>query len=101
MTDFDTFKKIYRLFVRMENFFPKGVVLMQFTLNTDEFAEEFEDVLINSLRQSDCVTRNGKNFLVLLPDTVEEESELVRDRIFSRMKKIPADEISFAREKIF
>ena len=101
MTDFDTFKKIYRLFVRMENFFPKGVVLMQFTLNTDEFAEEFEDVLINSLRQSDCVTRNGKNFLVLLPDTAEEESELVRDRIFSRMKKIPADEISFARERIF
>ena len=101
MTDFDAFKKIYQLFVRMENHFAKGVVLMQFTLDAEEFAQDLEDALINSLRRSDCVTRHGKNFLVLLSEMTEDDADNIKDRIFSQLKKIPADKISFAREKIF
>ena len=74
---------------------------MQFTLDAEEFAQDLEDALINSLRRSDCVTRHGKNFLVLLSEMTEDDADNIKDRIFSQLKKIPADKISFAREKIF
>ena len=63
--------------------------------------EEFEEILIHSLRRSDCISRNGKNFLVLLQEATEIEADDVKERIFSRLNKIPAEEISYERESIF
>lgn len=98
--EFETFRKIYRLMVRMSNK-NKNLMLMQFTLATDDFAAEFKEILVNSLRRSDCVTQNGKKFLILLTITNESDVEIVRDRIFSRLDKNFTDKILFEREKIF
>lgn len=98
--EFEAFKKIYRLLARMAENYKKGLVLMQFTLAEENFVEEFKEVLIRSLRRSDCVTRSGKKFLVLLLEATELEAEGVRNRIFSRLKNFTAREIIFEREKI-
>ncbi len=98
--DFETFKKIYQLLSRMVDNYKKGLVLMQFTLTTENFAEEFKEVLIHSLRKSDCVTQSGKKFLALLMEATEIESDSVKNRIFSRLKNFNAHEITFEREKI-
>ena len=98
--EFETFKKIYRLLTRMADSYKKGLVLMQFTLTEENFAEEFKDVVIRSLRRSDCVTRSGKKFLILLPEATEVEADGVRNRIFSRLKNFNARDVIFEREKI-
>lgn len=99
--EFEIFKKIYQLLARMMESYKKGLVLMQFTLSEENFAEEFKEVLIHSLRRSDCVTQSGKKFLVLLPEATELEADGVRNRIFSRLKNFNAREIIFEREKVF
>ena len=96
--DFDTFKSIYRLFMRMDN---KNLVLMQFTLAETNLADEFKEILLKSLRKSDCVTRNGKKFLVLLIEATEKDADIIKNRIYSRLEGISANKISFEREKIF
>ena len=95
--DFEAFKTVYRILVRTDNY-KKGLTLVQFIVE-DDLAEEFKEILIHSLRKSDCVTQSGNKFLVMLQEATEDESEIVRDRIFSRAKDI-ADKISFASEKI-
>ncbi|MBD3878198.1 MAG: diguanylate cyclase [Quinella sp. 1Q5] len=100
VVDFETFKKIYQLMVRMVDNYKKGVMIMQFTIPTDNEKEEFADVLVRSLRCSDCVSQSGRKFFVLLMEATESESDIVRDRIFSRCRKSLVDKISFEREKI-
>ena len=99
--EFEEFKKIYRLLARMAENYKKGLVLMQFTLSEKIFAEEFKEILIRSLRRSDCVTQSGKKFLVLLSEATELEADSMKNRIFSRLKNFNAREIIFEREKIF
>lgn len=100
--DFDTFKKIYQLLSRMAEHYRKGLTLMQFTLSDESAADELKDVLIHALRRSDCVSQNGKNkFFVLLMEATVEESDGVRDRIFSRLKPETVEKISYEREGIF
>lgn len=101
VVDFETFKKIYRLLVRMADNCKKDLTLLQFTLPTDEAAAEFGEILVQSLRPSDCVSQSGKKFFVLLMEATKSESELVRDRIFSRCRKSLVEAISFEREAIF
>ena len=100
VVDFETFKKIYQLMVRMVDNYKKGVTIIQFTLPTDDEIEEFAEVLIRSLRRSDCVSQSGRKFFVLLMEAAESESDIVRDRIFSRCRKSLVDKVSFDREKI-
>ncbi|MBQ3434811.1 MAG: hypothetical protein IJG24_07190, partial [Selenomonadaceae bacterium] len=69
-------------------------------LDDESIAPEFKEVLIHSLRKSDCVTQSGKKFLVLLMEATESESEVVRQRIFSRLKDDLAKQVIFEREKI-
>ena len=95
--DFEAFKHIYRMLIRTDNS-KKGLTLMQFTLN-DDLAEEFKEILIHSLRKSDCVTQNGNKFLVLLQGATETDSEIVKARIFLRAKDIE-DKIFFECEEI-
>ncbi len=99
--EFEIFKEIYRLLSRMADNYKKGLVLMQFTLSEAEKAEELKEILIHSLRKSDCVTQTGKNFLVLLPEAEDFEADEVKERIFSKLNKNFAAEIIFEREKIF
>lgn len=97
---FETFKQIYQLLARMVDNYQKGLVLMQFTLADKKLSEEFKEILIHSLRRSDCVTQNGEKFLVILMEATPKESEEIKDRIFSKLKKYPAEKISFEEEKI-
>ena len=100
--DFDTFKKIYQLLSRMAEHYRKGLTLMQFTLADENLAEELREVLLHALRRSDCVSQSGRNkFFVLLMEATEEESDGVRDRIFSRLKPETVEKISYEREGIF
>ena len=100
-TDFETFKKIYQYTARMAETCAKGLDLMQFTLADENFAEEFKDILIHSLRKSDCATQSDKNkFLVILIEATQEECNSIRDRIFSAIKNYPPEKISFECEKI-
>lgn len=99
--EIETFKKIYQLLSRMADNYKKGLVLLQFTLADESLAAEFKDVLIHSLRKSDCVSQSGKKFLVLLMEATEPESEIVRNRIFLQLKENVRNKITFEREKIF
>ena len=73
-------------------------VILQRFKDAIDFAEEFKDVVIHSLRRSDCVSQSGKKFFVLLMEATASESEIVRDRIFSRCRREFVDGISFERE---
>ena len=99
--DFETFRQIYQLLVRMADNYKKGLTLIQFTLEVDDFAEEFKEILLNSLRRSDCITQHGKKFLILLMEAEDFEADIVKTRIFSKLKNSQADKIFFEREKIF
>ena len=95
--DFEAFKIIYRLLARMEH--KKGLTLVQFTVEND-LAAEFKEILIHSLRKSDCVTQNGNKFLILLQEATESESEIVKNRILSRLEGNLAVGIKFECEKV-
>ena len=95
---FEVFKQIYQLLARMVYNYKKGLTLMQFTLTDKNFSEEFKEILIHSLRRSDCVTQSGDKFLAILMEATEQESEGVKDRIFSKLKL--TEKVLFEREKI-
>ena len=97
--EFEIFKHIYRFLVRLAESYKFRLILMQFTL-PDNFSEEFKETLLKSLRKSDCVTQNGKKFLILLPEVSEKDSEDVRDRILSRLHKNLSTRIEFEQEVI-
>ena len=99
--DFEAFKKIYQLLSRMTDHFRKGLTLVQFTLGAGVSADEFKDVLIQSLRRSDCVSQSSNKFLVLLPEATAKDASGVKDRIFSRLPKPLAANVAFEREQIF
>ena len=97
--EFEDFKKIYRLLVRGAENYKKNLVLAQFTL-PEESSEEFKEILIHSLRKSDCVTQSGKKFIILLMEITLEEVDAIKDRIISQLSKNLVAEIEYEREKI-
>ena len=100
--DLETFKNIYRLLSRICNNYGKVLSLIQFTLTDDSLSENFKEVLLNSLRRSDCVTQSGKNkFLVVLMETTVEACDSVKERIFSKLDRNTTEQIIFEREQIF
>ena len=99
--DFENFKIIYRLLSRMANNYRKGLSLIQFTLADENFVDEFKEILIHSLRKSDCVSQSGKTkFFVLLTEATGEECPLVKERIFSKLEKSVTRKILFECEQI-
>ncbi len=98
--EFEVFKKIYQMLERLAEHYDKRLVLIQFTLPDENFAEEFQATLIQSLRRSDCVTRSGRKFLVLLSETTTAEAAYIKERIFSQLENLSAD-IAFESEEIF
>ena len=99
--EFETFKKIYQLLARMAGDYKKNFVLMQFTLPEEEDSEEFKEILIKSLRNSDCVTQNGKKFLILLVETTAKGSESIKSRIIAQLKRNLVRRINFEVEEVF
>lgn len=81
--DFEQFKIIYRLLVRMSNMYSKGLALMQITAG-----EDFQETLLHSLRNSDCVTHRGNKFLVLLQEVNEVDINAIKNRLSSGRKNI-------------
>ncbi len=99
--DFETFKKIYQFSARIADNYNKSLDLLQFTLADENFADEFKEILIHSLRKSDCVTQSDKNkFLVILIEASLEECNLFCDRIFSKIENNQREKISFDSERI-
>ena len=82
VVDFNQFKVIYRLAVRLVDNYRKAIQFMQFTLEDESAAEEFLDVLTHALRRSDCITQHGSNqFCVLLMEATSTDGELVKERV--------------------
>ena len=98
--EFEDFKKIYRLLARMADAYKKNLILVQFALTENNLAEEFKEILITSLRKSDCVTQSGDKFLILLIETTLAESDEIKERILTRLAKNLREKISYEREKI-
>ena len=98
--EFEDFKKIYRLVSRIVSDYKREVILMQITLLEEEYLDEFKEILPDSLRKSDCVTCSGKKFLILLMESTEHESEVVKNRIISRLGVKIASKTIFEHEKI-
>ena len=100
--EFETFKKIFQFMARISDNYNKGLDLLQFTLADENFSEEFKEILIHSLRKSDCVTQSDKNkFLVILIETTLDECNKICDRIFLKIKNFPPEKISVESEHIF
>ena len=98
--EFEDFKKIYRLVSRIVSDYKREVILMQITLLEEEYLDEFKEILTDSLRKSDCMTCSGKKFLILLMESTEHESEVVKNRIISRLGVKIASKTIFEHEKI-
>lgn len=99
--DFETFKKIYQFSARIADNYNKSLDLLQFTLADENFADEFKEILIHSLRKSDCVTQSDKNkFLVILIEASLEKCNLFCDRIFSKIENNQREKISIDSERI-
>lgn len=80
--DFENFKIIYRLFVRIADVYQKDLSLLELDVPVGISADDFKEKIIHSLRKSDCVTQSGKNkFLVLLPETKNDDIEIVKSRL--------------------
>lgn len=88
----DGFKVVYRFLNRIYNNYHKEVFVLLFSIEEkgqgelpmDMVMKLFEKVLCDSLRQSDVVTRSGKNqYIILLFNTTRNNIEVVVDRIRS------------------
>lgn len=99
--DFENFKTVYRFLTRLSGHYGKGLQLVQLTVSPEKSVDEFKDVLVKTLRKSDCVTRRGNKFLLLLPGVAEEDSAKVKERIFSQLENFSEDDVTFENEKIF
>ncbi len=92
LVEINSFKEIYRLFVRYSLNFKRDVQFMQITLNTEnpDAVEQFREILINNLQLSDCICQNGKKqFLILMPHTHFQECESIKEKIISKWKTSP------------
>ena len=98
--DFENFKIIYRLLLRVANNYGTGLQLIQFTVESDDFPAEFKAELFQILRNSDCITQNGNKILVLLIESTKKSAEEVRDKIFLQLENF-SDKVAFESEKIF
>lgn len=85
--DFNGFQLLYRHLIRMRENHPTENQILQITIESEQFSEEFRETLIHSLRRSDCMTQNAPDqFLVLLMDATPEICEKVEQRIKDRIK---------------
>ncbi len=109
---FEQFRAVYRYLSRLVGNYKKEIWLILFTLHEvsasalsmEEASEQFLNVLSNSLRQSDVVTRSGKNqILAILNETSRKNCDTVIRRVLSNWDKAGADtgfDIAYEADKI-
>ncbi len=89
MLSTDNFKAVYQFLSRVVINYRKNIHVMLYSLtpiendvDPDAAMEEFTAVVKNSLRQSDVITRHGKNqIMILLLKALPSDIEIVTERI--------------------
>ena len=81
--DFEQFKIIYRFMVRMSEVYKKDFHLLELEIPENISAEDFKEKISHRLRKSDCVCQYNKKFLVLLPETLDDDIENIKKRLIS------------------
>ena len=81
--DFEQFKIIYRFMVRMCEVYKKDFHLLELEIPENISAEDFKEKISHRLRKSDCVCQYNKKFLVLLPETLDDDIENIKKRLIS------------------
>lgn len=104
---FEHFRSLYQFYSRLKVNYQKEANLLLFVIKEKEHAavpiedaaDQFYDVLRASLRQSDVVTKNNASqFIVLLPETPEQNVSTVTERIMTNWAGADASamyEVSF------
>jgi diguanylate cyclase (GGDEF)-like protein len=85
----DNFKIIYQFLARVSTNYHKNIHVMLYTLTPEEenvdldsAMEEFMGIVKGSLRQSDVITKHGKNqLMILLLKALHSDIEIVTERI--------------------
>lgn len=99
--DFENFKMIYRLLSRIASRDKQELQLMQFTLKTENSADEFRPLLLQALRNSDCVAQSGKQrFLALSMGRTIEACKETGWRIITQFQNLSSDQVAFECEKV-
>ena len=93
---FERFQTAYQFLSRLNINYQKEICLLLFSIKEKEHAvipledalDEFIEILGLSLRQSDLVTKNGKNqCLVILPATTSQNVAVVKERIMKKWEE--------------
>lgn len=96
---FEQFRTLYQFLIRLKENYQKNGSLILFSIKESEHAvipleeatDQFQEVLQNSLRQSDIVTRSSKNqMIVILPETELPNIRIVIDRILEKWNETDA-----------
>ena len=107
MLPFEQFRVVYQFLSRLNMNYHNEISMLLFSIKEKNEAsdslekgiEGFSDILLNSLRQSDIVTQNGKNqCIVILPQTSSSNINPVTERVMRNWKEseFSADfEVSF------
>ncbi|MCR5833323.1 MAG: diguanylate cyclase [Selenomonadaceae bacterium] len=98
--EFEIFKKTYQLLSRMIEAYGMDLMLVQFTVEDRDYEEELKKVLLKSLRRSDCVSKVGNKFLLLLPKMTAKDIGNFKKRIFARIDSSQIDKIGFEYESV-
>jgi diguanylate cyclase (GGDEF)-like protein len=85
----ENFKTVYQFLARAARNYNKNIHVMLYTVipeeenvNIEEVMDEFINVVKGSLRQSDVITRHGKNqVMILLLKALHSDIEIVTERI--------------------
>lgn len=94
--EFEEFQVLYRFLVRLVENYRTRIQVLQFRLPkaaSREQAVQFQDMLVRTLRRSDCVTRSGRrHFLVALMEAGPDDALLVQERIHSAWESLMGEE---------
>lgn len=83
LLDFEQFKIVYRFMMRMDDVYKKGFHLLELETPENISADDFKEKIVHRLRKSDCVCQYNKKFLVLLPETLDEDIENIKNRLLN------------------
>ena len=102
LLSFEQFRTTYQFLVRLNANYQKEICILLFSIKErdravlpiEDAADQFSEVLVSSLRQSDIITQNGKNqFIVLLPETSFQNISVVSERVLQNWNDADASAI--------
>lgn len=92
---FESFRAVYRYLVRTLHIYEKSSCILLLSLTREgndetsrkDAEDSFEEILRNSLRRSDLITKHGANFIILLTNIDSEFIDNVSNRIKEKWEK--------------